>query len=58
MSPVSTVLLDALGTLVELQAPAPRLTARLAEAGFDVSEERAAAGIPTRSRTSATAAPR
>jgi putative hydrolase of the HAD superfamily len=45
MSPVSTVLLDALGTLVELQAPAPRLTARLAEAGFEVSEERAAAGI-------------
>jgi 2-haloalkanoic acid dehalogenase type II len=39
------VLLDALGTLVELQPPAPRLRARLAEAGFDVSEERAAAGI-------------
>jgi putative hydrolase of the HAD superfamily len=39
------VLLDALGTLVELQEPAPRLRACLAEAGFDVSEERAAAGI-------------
>jgi 2-haloalkanoic acid dehalogenase type II len=39
------VLLDALGTLVELQPPAPRLQARLAEVGFDVSEERAAAGF-------------
>jgi putative hydrolase of the HAD superfamily len=39
------VLFDALGTLVELQPPAPRLRARLAEAGFDVSEERAQAGI-------------
>ena len=39
------VLLDALGTLVELQPPAPRLRARLAEAGFDVTEERAAAGF-------------
>lgn len=42
---MTTVLLDALGTLVELQPPAPRLRARLAEAGFEVSEERAAAGI-------------
>ena len=42
---MTTVLLDALGTLVELQPPAPRLRARLAEAGFDVTEERAAAGI-------------
>jgi putative hydrolase of the HAD superfamily len=41
----TVVLLDALGTLVELQPPAPRLRARLAEAGFDVSEERAARGI-------------
>lgn len=40
-----TILLDALGTLVELQPPAPRLRARLAEDGFDVSEERAAAGF-------------
>jgi putative hydrolase of the HAD superfamily len=39
------VLLDALGTLVELQPPGPRLRARLAESGFDVSEERAAAGF-------------
>jgi 2-haloalkanoic acid dehalogenase type II len=39
------VLLDALGTLVELQPPAPRLRARLAESGFAVSEERAAAGF-------------
>jgi putative hydrolase of the HAD superfamily len=42
---VTVILLDALGTLVELQPPAPRLRARLAEAGFDVSEERAAAGF-------------
>jgi putative hydrolase of the HAD superfamily len=40
-----TILLDALGTLVELQPPAPRLRARLAEEGFEVSEERAAAGF-------------
>ena len=39
------VFLDALGTLVELQPPAPRLRMRLAEEGFDVSEERAAAGF-------------
>jgi putative hydrolase of the HAD superfamily len=39
------VLLDALGTLVELQPPAPRLRRRLAEEGFEVSEERAAAGF-------------
>jgi putative hydrolase of the HAD superfamily len=37
--------LDALGTLVELQPPAPRLRARLAEEGFEVTEERAAAGF-------------
>jgi putative hydrolase of the HAD superfamily len=42
---VNAVLFDALGTLVELQPPAPRLRSRLAEAGFDVSGERAAAGI-------------
>jgi putative hydrolase of the HAD superfamily len=39
------VLLDALGTLVELQPPAPRLRALLAGSGFEVSEERAAAGF-------------
>jgi putative hydrolase of the HAD superfamily len=39
------ILLDALGTLVELQPPAPRLRALLAEAGFEVSEEHAAAGF-------------
>jgi putative hydrolase of the HAD superfamily len=39
------VLVDALGTLVELQPPAPRLRALLADAGFDVSQERAGAGI-------------
>jgi putative hydrolase of the HAD superfamily len=39
------VLLDALGTLVELQPPAPRLRRLLAEEGYDVGEERAAAGI-------------
>ena len=37
-----TVLLDALGTLVELQPPAPRLRALLAEEGLDVSEDQAA----------------
>ena len=42
---VQAVLLDALGTLVELQPPAPRLQRLLAESGFDVSEERAAAGF-------------
>ena len=39
------VLLDALGTLVELQPPAPRLRRLVAEEGFEVSEERAAAGF-------------
>ena len=39
------VFLDALGTLVELQPPAPRLRRLLAEEGFDLSEERAAAGF-------------
>jgi putative hydrolase of the HAD superfamily len=39
------VLLDALGTLVELQPPAPRLRARLAEAGFEVTDERARTAI-------------
>jgi putative hydrolase of the HAD superfamily len=43
--PPRAILLDALGTLVELQPPAPRLRRLLAEEGFDVSEERAAAGI-------------
>jgi putative hydrolase of the HAD superfamily len=37
--------LDALGTLVELQPPAPRLRRLLAERGFEVDEERAAAGF-------------
>jgi putative hydrolase of the HAD superfamily len=41
----TAVLLDALGTLVELQPPAPRLRRRLAEEGFEVSEERAADGF-------------
>jgi putative hydrolase of the HAD superfamily len=39
------VLLDALGTLVELQPPAPRLRALLAAEGFSVSENRAAAAF-------------
>jgi putative hydrolase of the HAD superfamily len=42
---VKAVLLDALGTLVELQPPAPRLQRLLGQAGFQVSEERAAAGF-------------
>ena len=39
------IFLDALGTLVELQPPGPRLRALLAARGFEVSEERAAAGF-------------
>ena len=39
------VLLDALGTLVELQPPAPRLQRLLQDFGFEVSEEQAAAGF-------------
>jgi putative hydrolase of the HAD superfamily len=39
------VLLDALGTLVELQPPAPRLRAVLAAEGFPVAEERAGAAF-------------
>jgi putative hydrolase of the HAD superfamily len=42
---VKAVLLDALGTLVELQPPAPRLQRLLAQYGLEVSEERAAAGF-------------
>jgi putative hydrolase of the HAD superfamily len=42
---VRAVLLDALGTLVELQPPAPRLRRLLRESGFEVSEERAAQGF-------------
>jgi len=39
------VLLDALGTLVELQPPAPRLMRLLGDGGYEVDEERAAAGF-------------
>jgi putative hydrolase of the HAD superfamily len=42
---MTAVFLDALGTLVELQPPAPRLRALLAERGFEVSEERAGAAF-------------
>jgi putative hydrolase of the HAD superfamily len=42
---VTAVLLDALGTLVELQPPAPRLRRLLADEGFEVDEERAAHGF-------------
>jgi len=42
---MSAVFLDALGTLVELQPPAPRLRALLAERGFEVDEETAARGF-------------
>jgi putative hydrolase of the HAD superfamily len=42
---VKAVLLDALGTLVELQPPAPRLQRVLAQSGFEISEEQAAAGF-------------
>jgi putative hydrolase of the HAD superfamily len=43
--PVRAVLLDALGTLVELQPPAPRLQRLLRSSGIDISEEQAAAGF-------------
>jgi hypothetical protein len=42
---VTAVLLDALGTLVALDPPAPRLRRLLAEGGYEVSEERAAGGV-------------
>ncbi|MBA3264291.1 MAG: HAD-IA family hydrolase [Thermoleophilaceae bacterium] len=41
----AVVLLDALGTLVELQPPAPRLRRLLAQRGFEVDEGRAAAAF-------------
>jgi len=41
----AAVFLDALGTLVRLEPPAPRLRHLLGEAGFEVTEERAAAGF-------------
>jgi putative hydrolase of the HAD superfamily len=42
---IRAVLLDALGTLVELQPPAPRLRSLLAVEGIELSEERAAHGF-------------
>ena len=42
---MTVVFLDALGTLVWLKPPAPRLRTLLAEEGYDVSEERAAAAF-------------
>ncbi len=45
MTPVRAVLLDALGTLVELQPPAPRLQRLLRESGIEVTEEQAARGF-------------
>src|SRR5918993_265369 len=42
---IRAVLLDALGTLVELQPPAPRLARLLRESGFGVSEEQSGAGF-------------
>ena len=42
---IRAVLLDALGTLVELRPPAPRLRRLLGVEGFELSEERAAAGF-------------
>ena len=45
MTRVRAVLLDALGTLVELQPPAPRLARILRESGFEVSEEQAGAAF-------------
>jgi putative hydrolase of the HAD superfamily len=42
---MTIVFLDALGTLVRLEPPAPRLRALLAEEGHDVSEEHAEAAF-------------
>ena len=42
---MKAVLLDALGTLVELQPPAPRLREALRREGIEVAEEQAAAGF-------------
>jgi putative hydrolase of the HAD superfamily len=43
--PIRLVLLDALGTLLELEPPAPRLVAELAARGATVTEPEAAAAI-------------
>jgi putative hydrolase of the HAD superfamily len=43
--PVKAVLLDALGTLVRLEPPAPRLRTQLAGLGVEVTEEQAAHAI-------------
>jgi putative hydrolase of the HAD superfamily len=45
VTPVRAVLLDALGTLVELQPPAPRLQRLLRESGIEVTEEQAGRGF-------------
>ena len=45
MTQPRAILLDALGTLVELQPPAPRLMRLLGQDGFEVTEEQAAAGF-------------
>jgi putative hydrolase of the HAD superfamily len=45
VSRVRAVFLDALGTLVELQPPAPRLRRLLHQAGFELTEDQAAAGF-------------
>ena len=45
MTTVRAVLLDALGTLVELQPPAPRLQRLLRDSGIEVTENQAAAGF-------------
>jgi putative hydrolase of the HAD superfamily len=42
---VTAVLLDALGTLLALDPPAPRLRRLLAEEGYELSEEQATAGF-------------
>jgi putative hydrolase of the HAD superfamily len=42
---VTAVLVDALGTLVELQPPAPRLRRLLADRGFEIDEAHAARGF-------------
>ncbi len=45
MTEVRAVLLDALGTIVELKPPAPRLQRLLRESGVEATEEQAAVGF-------------
>jgi putative hydrolase of the HAD superfamily len=45
VTPIRAVLLDSLGTLVELDSPLPRLHASIQRLGFEVQEERVASAF-------------